>query len=900
MIEIFPSAVTLLPDVSQEFIGRARDLTPLWCNIDPGAGFVRPNASVAQSIPSGGATQQTGTAESALELVGGVGVVEFTIEAGCLPLQTTGTGHFFITAYFAGSTGLSTWQYIINIDPDSVAISGNGSGSFLHNVAIGDVFRIELSNGFRLFVNGELKNELVTGFVGGIQYPAYFDAQMQNPTGSPSPIIPAPRLSGDWWLREFDSDGDPVVIFTGPTEGTTVQDGATATYSDADTPGAYTLSARIDTGVEIWAEDGLPTGASTLGGSVGSWVNSPPPAPFSGSAELRIPNSAGSHAYIFQGATRTLQILPGDVMTCYVFVPAVNTPSEILLEWKATDGTGFEHRAYWGTDSISNGVNGTPSRRFMGALPATGQWVRLEVPASLVDLEGRVLDGMSFYLFNGACDFDQAGKYAGKVQYAESLIGIPPLRITGETSRTIQPSESLRFQTNYDVGPGATWSVVSGGGSFSGNVFTASSSPGTTVVRATSGEQIADIVINVPEVITPNFPAYGPSEQIDFNTNIGPMPVFIASGTMAEGTGAIVPGLPAGIRVNDILLLFVETANEAVSTPSGWSTVADSPQGTGTAASTTATRLTVFWRRVVGGETAPTIADPGDHAIGQILAFRNCINTGNPWDVTSGDTAASSTSVSIPGDTTTVVNCLVVLAVANQTDSATAQTSGYTNASLANLTERTDVNTTQGNGGGFAVITGEKAAIGAYGATSATLANASVQGRISIALKPALVVWSASAGSMNSSSGLWQAPSVTDQENPVKITATNGTFTAVLNVAVLPLFPFNDVTLPINWKRRRTSLISMSEDRSSRIVREKSSSYDDYEIKLTARPLTDSDAVDAFWDDQGYGKLFILEDKVRNIRKIGWFDSEIEHEGEDTCSHNLSFRFTEAPPEAIG
>ena len=46
----------------------------------------------------------------------------------------------------------------------------------------------------------------------------------------------------------------------------------------------------------------------------------------------------------------------------------------------------------------------------MGGLPAAGQWVRLEVPASLVGLEGRTLSGMNFILYNGRAAWDYTGK----------------------------------------------------------------------------------------------------------------------------------------------------------------------------------------------------------------------------------------------------------------------------------------------------------------------------------------------------------------------------------------------------------------------------------------------------------------------------------------------------------
>jgi hypothetical protein len=343
------------------------------------------------------------------------------------------------------------------------------------------------------------------------------------------------------------------------------------------------------------------------------------------------------------------------------------------------------------------------------------------------------------------------------------------------------------------------------------------------------------------------------------------------------------------------MLLFVETANQTVSTPSGWGVVADSPQGTGAAGGATSTRLGVFWKRAIPAEVAPTITDPGDHAIGQILAFRGCINTGNPWDVTSGNTGASSTSVSIPGDTTTVANCLVVLAVLIITDTATPQTSGYTNADLANLTERTDINTTQGNGGGFAVITGEKASIGAYGATTATLANASEQGRISIALKPAIPTWSASTGSINSSSGLWTAPSLAGQT--ARIVVSNGTYNITLEVPVLEAFPRSDFILPWPIDLVKRVLVSEAED-GTRTSRIKTAARRSFPVSLLVDAVEDLngaglETVSAFWDRHHPGVRFILDDPEELIRLVVYSDSDIrwEHTG---AGINIAFRVKQA------
>jgi hypothetical protein len=220
------------------------------------------------------------------------------------------------------------------------------------------------------------------------------------------------------------------------------------------------------------------------------------------------------------------------------------------------------------------------------------------------------------------------------------------------------------------------------------------------------------------------------------------IPTFVNFGVAATGTTAVSPALPASLLVDDILLLFIETANEAITipTPNGgtWTEVTGSPQGTGTAAGLASTRLTVFWSRYNGTQGAPTTSDSGDHQIAQITAWRGCINTGNPWDVTAGDVlAAASTSVAIPGATTTVNDCLIVAIVSNATDTGTSQTGTWANASLSGVVERSDVSSTSGNGGGVGCASGGKAIAGAYSATTAVLATSSVQGRLSIALKPA-------------------------------------------------------------------------------------------------------------------------------------------------------------------
>jgi hypothetical protein len=220
-------------------------------------------------------------------------------------------------------------------------------------------------------------------------------------------------------------------------------------------------------------------------------------------------------------------------------------------------------------------------------------------------------------------------------------------------------------------------------------------------------------------------------------------PTFVALGSGIANTGASSVPLPAGLQTNDILLMFLETANQAISINNQnggtWTQVTGSPQGTGIAGGTNGTRLTVFWSRYNGSQGAPTITDSGDHQIGRIMAIRGATASGDPCDVTAGgveDTA--DTSGSITGATTTVANTLVVVAVATSLPDAvsSAKFSGWTNANLSSLTERIDFTSTPGNGGGLATATGVKATAGAYGATAVTLVNAAHKGLMSIAIKP--------------------------------------------------------------------------------------------------------------------------------------------------------------------
>jgi hypothetical protein len=158
-----------------------------------------------------------------------------------------------------------------------------------------------------------------------------------------------------------------------------------------------------------WVEDSLPQGAipGAEGGDGWTWRGSSP-NPYSGTAYHQSNLATGVHQHFFTGATQTLQVNAGDRLYAYVYLDPANVPSQVLLQW--LENGSWDHRAYWGANLIAWGTDGTESRRYMGPLPPAGQWVRLEVPASLVGLEGKTVSGMAFTLYGGRASWDKAGK----------------------------------------------------------------------------------------------------------------------------------------------------------------------------------------------------------------------------------------------------------------------------------------------------------------------------------------------------------------------------------------------------------------------------------------------------------------------------------------------------------
>jgi len=201
-----------------------------------------------------------------------------------------------------------------------------------------------------------------------------------------------------------------------------------------------------------WFEDAVPAGARTGGRGEGwSWVSSNP-APFSGTLAHQSAIAVGWSYHYFYNPTPSQQVAVGDTLYTYVYLDPANPPTSIAIGWRT--GRSWEQRAYWGVPAPW-GTQGTVSMRNMGALPATGQWVRLEVPASLVGLEGRSVDGMVFAELDGRATWDQTGKF--------QAASAPTFTISG----TMTKNAAALSGVSFSGGNGASCTTSDGSGNYS-------------------------------------------------------------------------------------------------------------------------------------------------------------------------------------------------------------------------------------------------------------------------------------------------------------------------------------------------------------------------------------------------------------------------------------------------
>jgi hypothetical protein len=241
----------------------------------------------------------------------------------------------------------------------------------------------------------------------------------------------------------------------------------------------------------------------------------------------------------------------------------------------------------------------------------------------------------------------------------------------------------------------------------------------------------------------------------------GVTPSVISVGAEFTGTGVPTATLPGTHALNDILVLALQSSNEDLATPTGYTRL--SPEnGIGASVTAGSTRLGIFWKRDGGSESAPTLADSGDHTYGFMFAVRGCPTSGDPFHFIANNWKfTASTTGTAKGGETYVDNCLIANIFATAIDNAGAQASSPTNSDLTSITENFDDGTTDGTGGGLALISGVRAAAGTFGDTTVTWGTSTVDLSTTIAFLPATTIERAFRGPC-SQTFIGSLPNLTD------------------------------------------------------------------------------------------------------------------------------------------
>lgn len=160
----------------------------------------------------------------------------------------------------------------------------------------------------------------------------------------------------------------------------------------------------------VWLEDSFPAGGSVkaspghptqlVSANEGGVV-------FSGSASVKRTDN-GLAQDVWETTDAPLVVPANARIFAYVWLDPKNPPQAIMVQFNRT---GWMHRAVWGqADAIPWGTPDTPEKRIMGALPAAGEWVRIEFPAADVGLEaGDKLAGLALTQFGGTMYWDKVG-----------------------------------------------------------------------------------------------------------------------------------------------------------------------------------------------------------------------------------------------------------------------------------------------------------------------------------------------------------------------------------------------------------------------------------------------------------------------------------------------------------
>lgn len=210
---------------------------------------------------------------------------------------------------------------------------------------------------------------------------------------------------------------------------------------------------------------------------------------------------------------------------------------------------------------------------------------------------------------------------------------------------------------------------------------------------------------------------------------------YIGRSAVAATTTTTNVSVPTGYAEDDLLVMLIECEHNPPSVPSGWTLIRSTDTSTQS--------LTVCYKYATSSESAVSITAESTPSVrGVMLCFRGVVAT-SPVNVT-GENGDTGITFSATGVTTTVANCMVVVAVGFRDSGGKPDTTNYSswaNANLVSITEGLDALDNVGDYcGGIAFVYGIKATAGATGNTTATTdSSGNASNIITFALAPAAV-----------------------------------------------------------------------------------------------------------------------------------------------------------------
>jgi hypothetical protein len=217
-------------------------------------------------------------------------------------------------------------------------------------------------------------------------------------------------------------------------------------------------------------------------------------------------------------------------------------------------------------------------------------------------------------------------------------------------------------------------------------------------------------------------------------------PLYVGIGTGGSNAGATTIGWATDANQGDLGVLVIESSGaDATSTPSGWTHFQGSPVVD--IADATGSKLNVLWKFAESNAPSPaSLADAGDHVIARMAVFRNVSTI--PGRITATNTkTTASTSVTWPSITTPSPNNMVVFVASRPDDNGSSSVfSAFTAAGLTGPAEAGEGASTVGDGGGFVICYGTRAAMGSIGTSTATMNVSVTNALFVVSLEPTVAL----------------------------------------------------------------------------------------------------------------------------------------------------------------